>query len=90
MEKKNTKKGKTETFVKTQVLTKSILSQYYNEVVSKINKIYKRKPKPSEKQVSKQFEKITEEYAQMLERHLGKLEIIKLDFKLKGWSEVKD
>ena len=91
MKKKNTKKDKTKTFVKTQAITKAILSQYYGKVAVKLNKMHKRKIKPSEKQIMKQFEKITEEYAQMMEFHLGKLEMLKLDFKLpKGWSGIKD
>ena len=91
MKKKIIKKGKIETWVKTQAVTGSILAAYYNEVVAKINKMHKSKTKPSEKQMNKQFGKITQKYAQMIEVQLNKIEMFKFEIDLpKGWNTIKD
>lgn len=83
-------KKKTEAYAKTQETTKIILMNYYQEVVAKLNKMHKRKTKPSQKQMLKQFAKISEKYAQAMELHLGKLEMIEFNFKSpKGWESSK-
>lgn len=71
---------KNKTLVKTSEITKNILANYYNEVVTKINKMQKKKP--SEKQIFNQFKRTTKKYAQMIELHLDKIEIIKLEFEM--------
>lgn len=72
---------KNKTLVKTSEITKNILSNYYHEVVTKINKMQKKKP--SQKQIFNQFKRTTEKYARMIEVHLDKIEIIKLEFEMK-------
>ena len=68
-------------------MTENILAQYHNEVIRRFSKFNDWKRKPTVKQITNIFNKITKKYALMVENHVKKSKRINVDFKMpKGWK----